>query len=114
LIYLRGYHSGNSVKSNFEVIVSNHEVRKLALLSRIVAFPQSLKINASVEPQVKAWPIHFTFCRNPYSLYDSFIRGSMNMNYSPFAETRHRKRSKPRVATADSKEWTKRAASSVY
>jgi hypothetical protein len=34
--------------------------------------------------------------------------------YSPFAETRQRKQSKPRVATADSKGWTKRAVSSVY
>jgi hypothetical protein len=34
--------------------------------------------------------------------------------YSPFAETRQRKQSKLRVATADSKEWTKRADNSVY
>jgi hypothetical protein len=34
--------------------------------------------------------------------------------YGPFAETRQRKQSKSRVATADSKEWTKRAVSSVY
>jgi hypothetical protein len=35
-------------------------------------------------------------------------------HYSPFAETRQRKQSKSRVATADSKERTKRAVSSVY
>jgi hypothetical protein len=34
--------------------------------------------------------------------------------YSPFAETRQRKQSKSRFATADSKEWTKRADISVY
>jgi hypothetical protein len=35
-------------------------------------------------------------------------------DYSPFAETGQHKQSKPLVATADSKEWTKRVVSSVY
>jgi hypothetical protein len=41
--------------------------------------------------------------------------GRKNVHYSPFAETRQLpKQPKPRVATADSKEWEKHAVSSVY
>jgi hypothetical protein len=54
-----------------------------------------------------------------YNMYKASVSpGSvqqiMHYFYSPFAETRQRKQSKPRVATADSKVWTKRAVSSVY
>jgi hypothetical protein len=48
------------------------------------------------------------FLEHPFHYY------SLIYVYSPLAETRQRKQSKPRVATADSKEWTKRAVSSVY
>jgi hypothetical protein len=49
-----------------------------------------------------------------YGLFKSELGGVKVPIYSPFAETRQRKQSKPRVATPDSKEWTKRAVTSVY
>jgi hypothetical protein len=42
------------------------------------------------------------------------LRLSYVLHYSPFAESSQCKQSMPRVATADSKEWTKRAVTSVY
>jgi hypothetical protein len=36
------------------------------------------------------------------------------IDYSSFSESRQRKQNKPCVATADSKEWKKRAVTSVY
>jgi hypothetical protein len=53
--------------------------------------------------------VDYLYCVPLHDMKEYFHR-----DYSSFAETRQRKQSKSLVATADSKEWTKRAVSSVY
>jgi hypothetical protein len=83
-------------------------------------------MNSARDTNIYSYFPYVTLCRTVWYLrslcfkstqfWSYCIKRGMTYNYcySPFAETRQRKQSNPRIATADSKAWTKRAVSSVY